>query len=101
MYMSTFAFSYVLAPSSKENNRRTLAATLFFATGAVIGWPFSLALAIPFVFEEMFILSGDRAIPQARFSWILSRWNRLFVAGLTASILFVGNFYFSSEPIFT
>ncbi|KAJ7170207.1 glycosyltransferase family 22 protein [Mycena filopes] len=89
MYMSTFAFSYALAPSSAQNNRRTLAATLLFATGAIVGWPFALALAVPFVFEELFIFSADRVAPEIRMHWMMNRWKRLFSAGATASLIFI------------
>ncbi|KAJ6469635.1 glycosyltransferase family 22 protein [Mycena vitilis] len=89
MYMATFAFSYALAPSSAQNNQRTLAATLLFATGAIVGWPFALALSIPFVFEELFVFSADRVAPEIRTFWMMNRWKRLFKAGLAASLLFI------------
>ncbi|KAJ7103211.1 glycosyltransferase family 22 protein, partial [Mycena belliarum] len=89
MYMSTFAFSYALAPSSAQNNRRTLAATVLFATGAIVGWPFALALSVPFVFEELFVFSADRVAPEIRSKWMLNRWKRLFSAGLAASLVFI------------
>lgn len=89
MYMTTFAFSYALAPSSAQNNQRTLAATLLFATGAIVGWPFALALSVPFVFEELFIFSADRVAPEIRILWMFNRWKRLFKAGLAASLIFV------------
>ncbi|KAJ7459090.1 glycosyltransferase family 22 protein [Mycena galericulata] len=89
MYTSTFAFSYALAPSTAQNNRRTLAATLLFATGAIVGWPFALALSIPFVFEELFVLSGDRVAPEIWTSWMLNRWKRQFTAGLAAALIFI------------
>ncbi|KAJ7070724.1 glycosyltransferase family 22 protein [Mycena amicta] len=89
MYTTTFAFSYALEPSSAQNSRRTLAATLLFATGAIVGWPFALALSVPFVLEELFVFSADRVAPEIRFSWMASRWKRLFSAGLTASVIFV------------
>jgi len=64
-------------------------ATLLFATGAIVGWPFALALSLPFVVEELFVLGGDRASPGARSSWLAARWKRLFTAGLIASLIFV------------
>jgi alpha-1,2-mannosyltransferase len=97
MYMSTFAFSYALAPSSVQNSRRTLAATLLFAAGAIVGWPFALALSIPFVYEELFVFSADRVAPEIRVTWMLNRWKRLFAAGLAASLIFV-RIYNSSTP---
>lgn len=89
MYASTLAFTFALAPPSAENGRRTLLGTLLYAAGAIVGWPFALALAIPFVLEELFILGMDRVAPSARGAWTLSRWKRLFSAGLAASLIFV------------
>ncbi|EIW87002.1 glycosyltransferase family 22 protein [Coniophora puteana RWD-64-598 SS2] len=89
MYTTTLAFSYAVEPSSLKNPRRTMMATLLFATGAIVGWPFALALSLPFVIEELFVLGGDRASPGARSSWLMARWKRLFTAGLTASLIFV------------
>ncbi|KAG5342034.1 hypothetical protein C0989_005714 [Termitomyces sp. Mn162] len=64
MYMSMFAFSFALDRPSYGNSRRTLLATVSFATGAVVGWPFALALAIPFVLEELFLFGADRVTPE-------------------------------------
>lgn len=91
MYTSALAFSYSFAPSSAKNYLRTLATTVLFATGAIVGWPFSLALAIPFVFEELFIFSDDRVPPEIRRSWMIKRWKRLIGAGLVASLVAVNN----------
>jgi alpha-1,2-mannosyltransferase len=89
MYMNTLAFTFALAPPSAENGRRTTLVTLLHATGAIVGWPFALALAIPFVFEELFILGADRVAPSARATWTLGRWKRLVGAGLAALLIFV------------
>nr|KAF8634960.1 hypothetical protein AX15_000686 [Amanita polypyramis BW_CC] len=89
MYAVTMAFSYAIFPSSMANNRRTLAATLFFAIGGIVGWPFALALALPFIFEELFVFGADRVLPEQRVSWIISRWRRLFICGLLAGLIFV------------
>ena len=89
MYASTLAFTFALAPPSAENSRRTLLVTLLYATGAIVGWPFALALAIPFVFEDLFMLGGDRVATSARGAWAFGRWTRLFGAGLAASLIFV------------
>jgi alpha-1,2-mannosyltransferase len=91
------AFSYAMASPSKQDKHRTIFATLLFATGGILGWPFSLALAIPFVFEELFILGGDRIAPEVRSRWRLDRWKRLFAAGAVASLLFVGCLSLSSH----
>jgi alpha-1,2-mannosyltransferase len=99
MYASTLAFTFALAPPSAENGRRTLLVTLLYATGAIVGWPFALALAIPFVFEELFILGADRVAPSTRGTWAFGRWKRLFGAGLTASLIFVSLYHAPSSFI--
>jgi len=93
MYTTTFAFAFSMIPATTQNARRTLFTTLMFATGAIIGWPFALALAIPFVFEELFILSGDKVLPASYTSWLFARWKRLVGAGALASLIFVGLFF--------
>jgi alpha-1,2-mannosyltransferase len=66
-------------------------ATLCFAIGAIVGWPFALALAIPFVLEELFVYGADRVVPETRLSWLLKRWKRLLGAGMVASLVFVNS----------
>ncbi|KAF9535593.1 glycosyltransferase family 22 protein [Crepidotus variabilis] len=89
MFTTTLACSYAFEPSSSANKRRTLATTLLFATGAIVGWPFSLLLAIPFVFEELFVYGTDIVTPQQRVSWTITRVQRLVTAGLKASLIFI------------
>ena len=54
-----------------------------------MGWPFALALALPFVFEELFIYGTDLVAPEVKISWMVRRWTRLFMAGLAALLIFV------------
>ena len=89
MYTSTLAFSYAFEPSNSQNKLRTLATTLIFALGGIVGWPFALALALPFVFEELFIHGTDSVTPETKISWMVQRWTRLFMAGLAALLIFV------------
>lgn len=89
MYTNTLAFSYALEPPSVPNNRRTLIATLLFATGGIVGWPFSLALAIPYVLEELFVRGADIVTPNEETVWMLTRLRRLVVSGALAALLFV------------
>ncbi|KAH0838056.1 glycosyltransferase family 22 protein [Lanmaoa asiatica] len=89
MYATTLAFAFALEPSTVKNTRRTLCATMLFATGAIVGWPFALALSLPFVFEELFVLSGDKVDPVSRVSWMLARWWHLILAGLVSALIFV------------
>ena len=74
MYTSILAFSYAYTPNSSQNNHRTLAATHVFVSGGIVGWPFALALALPFVFEELFIYGADLVTPEAKIFWMVQRW---------------------------
>ncbi|GJJ13352.1 hypothetical protein Clacol_007604 [Clathrus columnatus] len=74
---------------SLSNNRRTLLATIAFAAGAIIGWPFSLLIAVPYVFEELFVYGIDRVPPELRTKWQFRRFRRLVTCGLIASTLFI------------
>lgn len=89
MYATTLACAYAFEPCSSSNNRRTLLSTLLFAVGGIVGWPFALALAIPFIFEELFVLGADIVMPHTRVPWMLQRFRRLLVAGLTSALIFV------------
>ncbi|KAJ3750781.1 glycosyltransferase family 22 protein [Lentinula detonsa] len=89
MYTGTFAFAYFIAPSSSREPMRTLYATLLYATGAVVGWPFALALAIPFVIEELFVYSGDKVPAASHGTWMINRWKRIFGCGILAVLLFI------------
>jgi len=89
MYTSTLAFSYAFTPSSSQNSRRTLVTTLIFASGGIVGWPFALALALPFVLEELFVHGTDLVAPATKISWMVQRWTRLFMAGLAALLIFI------------
>jgi alpha-1,2-mannosyltransferase len=85
MYANTLACAYAFVPPSNPNGRRTLVATLLFATGAIIGWPFAIAVAAPFVMEELFINGGDHVPTNARGSWLINRWRRLLLCGAAAA----------------
>lgn len=85
MYAVTLACSYAFVPSNQADSKRTLAATLLFATGAIVGWPFALAVAIPFVLEELFLYAGDRVRADQYGSWIVNRWTRLLLCGAAAA----------------
>jgi alpha-1,2-mannosyltransferase len=89
MYLVTLAFAYSLEAPSLKNYKRTFTVTLLFAVSAVFGWPFSLALAIPFVFEELFVAGDDIVLPATQFSWMIARCRRLLLFGSAASVLFV------------
>ncbi|KAJ3863018.1 glycosyltransferase family 22 protein [Lentinula novae-zelandiae] len=89
MYTGTLAFAYSIIPSSSRESQSTLYATLLYATGAIVGWPFALALAIPFVIEELFVYSGDKVPADFRLTWTVKRWRRLFGCGAIAALLLI------------
>lgn len=89
MYFVALAFAYSLEPASLIKPRRTLQATLLYATAAIVGWPFALALALPFVFEELFLFAGDIVPSQDKQKWQVSRWLRLLKSGAVAALIFV------------
>lgn len=89
MYTTALACTYAFESTSSNNSRRTLISTLLFAVGGIVGWPFALALAIPFIFEELFVSGTDIVMPHMRIQWLLRRFRRLLVAGLTSSLIFV------------
>jgi alpha-1,2-mannosyltransferase len=80
MYTTTWAMSFAFKLSteasdkfplnrsilSSTNGLRTLAATAIFALGALLAWPFALILALPFVFEELFLPYG-LIVPTSRY----------------------------------
>lgn len=87
MFTNFLAFSYTIAPPSLEDSSRTLYGTVLFALGALVGWPFSLALAIPFVLEELYIRGADRVTSDKWKAWFTSRISRLFIAGSCAALV--------------
>ena len=89
MYANAVAFAFAMEPASNKNMRRVLFATLAFATGAIVGWPFAGAVAIPFVFEELFLYGTDGVSRKERFSWRITRWRRFMVSALVASLIAV------------
>jgi len=56
---STFAmYTTMLGMASFMDRRRgfcTIQGVFWFAVGGLLGWPFSMAMCIPFVFEEIFM----------------------------------------------
>ena len=89
MYFVTLASAFNMEPSSSRNPQRTLLVTTFFATAAIVGWPFALALSIPFVVEELFLYAGDIVPVADRLKWMVNRWLRFARSAATASLIFV------------
>ena len=98
MYTTTLALSYAFYPSrsgskhfpsstslSYTPTHRTTIATFVFALGALLGWPFSLVLALPFVVEEVFVPSGLLVSRTRYASLVLTRLINWSQAVLTAA----------------
>lgn len=64
--MLASAWSFYPATSTATGRSRALKATLCFAIGAIVGWPFSAVLAVPFVLEQLFLTGGEVAVGDAR-----------------------------------
>ena len=86
MYTTMLALSHAFTPSN-EHGQRTLSAVLYFALGAALGWPFALALAIPFVFEELFVFGTDEVSAKDKIEWQLTRGIRLLFCGAVAALI--------------
>ena len=56
-----------------------------FRLGGHCRLAFALALALPFVF----IYGADLVTPEAKMSWMVQRWMRLFMTGFAALLIFV------------
>jgi len=93
MYCNMLAFSFAVRParsrSPNATDSRTLFATVMFGAGAIIGWPFSILASFPFVFEELFVRSGDKVPESAVKKWIAHRWIRMVGCVFLTALLFV------------
>lgn len=89
MYFVTLASAFNMEPSSSRNPQRTLLVTVFFATAAIVGWPFALALSAPFVVEELFLCAGDIVPAADKSKWMVNRWLRFARSVAIAALVFV------------
>jgi len=82
MYTTLLASSYWFHPatSTPTGTSRAYKATLLFAVGAIVGWPFSAALAIPFVLEQLFTTGGEIAVGQDKQNIMAKRWDTMLRA---------------------
>jgi alpha-1,2-mannosyltransferase len=75
------------ATSTEQGTKRAYWATFFIALGAIVGWPFSAALGIPFVLEQLFLTGGEVVVDSEKPAWKAARWERMIKAvGLAATI---------------
>ena len=69
--------------------KRAYLATLFFALGAIVGWPFSAALGLPFVLEQLFLTGGDIAVGREAEKLRSKRWETILKAVATGATIAV------------
>src|SRR5260370_19519834 len=89
MYALCLAWSFSFQPPSQSTRSRTLGAVLCFAVAAVVGWPFSILLALPFVIEELTVYGKDRVPPETYGTWIVGRLRRLITSAVVAATISV------------
>ena len=64
MYTTMLASSFWFHPATTTptGTSRATRASLCFAVGAIIGWPFTAVLGVPFVIEQLFLTGGEVAV---------------------------------------
>ena len=79
MYTTLLACSYWFHPatSTPPGTARAYRATFCFALGAILGWPFTAALGIPYVIEQLFLTGGDVAVVVERAALKQKRWTTM------------------------
>lgn len=98
LFTTTLGYSFAMSPpsSTRKGFKRTLVSTSIFAFGAIAGWPFALALAIPYVFEQLIYYGDDHVNTSADFyAWIRKRWIQFAKSVLVAALLFVSSIFLS------
>ncbi|KAI8148525.1 Alg9-like mannosyltransferase family-domain-containing protein [Fennellomyces sp. T-0311] len=62
MWMTFLAFSYALRQPNQITAKRTYRVVSCIGLGALVGWPFSAAIGIPFVIDEVLVYGHDGAV---------------------------------------
>ncbi|KAG2226371.1 hypothetical protein INT45_000539 [Circinella minor] len=108
MWMTFLAFSYALRPPNQISSRRTFRNVLCLGLGALLGWPFSAVVGIPFVVDEIMVYGHDGAMDrQGRVvqvirpaNWRVQRTIRLVkiiatcFVGISVPIILVDYFFY-------
>lgn len=93
MHFAMLGAGFAMEPVGVDR-LRTVKATTCFAVAAIVGWPFSILLALPFVLEDL-MLAGQ----QTSFSPIV-RFGRLVQGGLIGLALLVRTSPLLRYPLF-
>ncbi|KAJ9475847.1 Alpha-1,2-mannosyltransferase ALG9 [Pseudozyma hubeiensis] len=102
MHATTLAFSSCLYPARLPSSdpsvlsvpsqrpfrsERLLLSVLSFAAGAIVGWPFAIVLALPFVVEQL-LLRGDDVVANGKYAnWVTSRWSTAIGAAMLSAAI--------------
>jgi alpha-1,2-mannosyltransferase len=96
---SSFAMNMVMLGMSAfmdwQGGLKTAHGIFWFAAGGILGWPFALALAVPFLLEEVVLatISGEvvgilsRALDGTARSFILLVIDEPYLVGITVGAL--------------
>lgn len=85
MYFIMLGYSYAIEPVTTANKNRTLKATTAFGVAAILGWPFTAFLALPFVLEEVLTSGRDASLK------VLKRLSGLVQAALPSLAMLVSD----------
>lgn len=111
MYANMLAASYWFHPATSTNTgiKRAFLATLWVAIGAIVGWPFSAVLGLPFLVEYAVLPAGEIVGTVEKLTWGQKRLTTLVGAiVVSASVVILpiavdswayGKFTFSSLNI--
>ncbi|KAK4699679.1 hypothetical protein P7C70_g6582, partial [Phenoliferia sp. Uapishka_3] len=69
--------------------RRITRIALAFATAALVGWPFAAVLAVPIVFEQMFLRGTEKFAEGQGALWAAKRARGMFIAGVAGASLLI------------
>ncbi|WVQ93059.1 hypothetical protein IAU59_000123 [Kwoniella sp. CBS 9459] len=89
MYTTMLASSFWFHPatSTVTGTGRAFYAVFLYAIGAIVGWPFSAALGIPFVVEQMFLTGGEVLAPSQKVQWMTKRWETILTAAVGSAVV--------------
>ncbi|KAG0238527.1 mannosyltransferase [Actinomortierella wolfii] len=89
MYTTMLFFSQVLQQPTERSGKRTFWAIFWVGLGALLGWPFSAVVGIPFVIEDLLIHSRTISVKKTvRFrDWQWMRFKRIVLSSIRVLVL--------------
>ncbi|KAF9972115.1 mannosyltransferase [Actinomortierella ambigua] len=91
MYTTMLFFSQVLQQPTERSGKRTFWAIFWVGLGALLGWPFSGVVGIPFVLEDLLVHSRIVAVKKTvRFrDWQWMRFKRILLSSIRVLVILV------------